>query len=352
MSKPRINIDPVHYPQHNYLWFCHDVLVSILEYSDEHQMSMETITFPSEEKADEFSAVPQEPRLQHNWFMENGWKEEMYLIYYKHTFFSLLADFCQYMYESINCASEMKVAVAYALLRKPLRDNLYYIEWLYVNRDEVIDILLTGKPIQLEINCEKARERIEAARQKSGISAFEDMYTFRYDKNDDCSLEKIWNKANHLVTTHRYTKTKQGELNFIYSNEEDLQWYIEQYYLAVSYIMGYVAELASRMFEEMTSFNFYTKMINKYNRAMRMTQMSDSVAGRTTLGKFAYPQFPIVCPRCGKKQPLNHKGMRMLLANKYRCHRCWKTIHTSRYIFDFEKLKINKSEEDKTITEE
>lgn len=47
--------------------------------------------------------------------------------YYRHIFFSLVADFCSYMLESINCAAKMKVAVSYALLRKPLKDTLGYI---------------------------------------------------------------------------------------------------------------------------------------------------------------------------------------------------------------------------------
>lgn len=57
--------------------------------------------------------------------------------YYRHIFFSLVADFCSYMLESINCAAKMKVAVSYALLRKPLKDTLGYIEWLCVDRNGI-----------------------------------------------------------------------------------------------------------------------------------------------------------------------------------------------------------------------
>lgn len=53
------------------------------------------------------------------WLITHGHREEMYEVYYRHTFFSLVADFCSYMLESINCAAKMKVAVSYALLRKP-----------------------------------------------------------------------------------------------------------------------------------------------------------------------------------------------------------------------------------------
>lgn len=73
------------------------------------------------------------------WMQEHGYSVEMYELEYRHTFFSLVADFCHYMLESFECAAKKKVAVAYALLRKPLRDNLYYIEWLAAEREDLLD---------------------------------------------------------------------------------------------------------------------------------------------------------------------------------------------------------------------
>jgi len=54
----------------------------------------------------------------------------------------------------------MKVSVAYALLRKPLKDTLGYIEWLYCDKDEMINLLENGEPKDLQITKDKASKHI------------------------------------------------------------------------------------------------------------------------------------------------------------------------------------------------
>ena len=114
------------------------------------------------------------------------------------------------MLESFECAAKKKVAVAYALLRKPLRDNLHYIE-LAAEREELLDKLAKGKAEDLVINKFSAKKYIEKVEKIYGIAHRDGFFSFRYDKNDSMSLEKIWNKANHVITTHSYTKSAQAE---------------------------------------------------------------------------------------------------------------------------------------------
>ena len=142
MSKRKLHsefvfqIEPKHYQKHNYLTYCNDILVSILRYTDQHRLSSVQIRFKNEADAKLFSQLEKDSDTLQDWLLQNGYKEQMYEGYYRHTLFSLIADFCHYMLESINCAAKMKVAVSYALLRKPLKDTLGYIEWLYADRTE------------------------------------------------------------------------------------------------------------------------------------------------------------------------------------------------------------------------
>ena len=66
----------------------------------------------------------------------------------------------------------MKVAVSYALLRKPLKDTLGFIEWLYFDKNEVLDLLIQGKPADLEISKDKAKTHTTIVEQKHGGNSF------------------------------------------------------------------------------------------------------------------------------------------------------------------------------------
>ena len=94
------------------------------------------------------------------------------------------------MLESINCAAKMKVAVSYALLRKPLKDTLGYIEWLRVDRNGMLDLLASGKPEDLVITKEKALEHTSLIEGNCKMSSF---FDFRYNKASETSLEHIPN---------------------------------------------------------------------------------------------------------------------------------------------------------------
>lgn len=106
-SEFTFQIEPKHYFKHNYLTYCNDVLVSMLKYADEEKMASVSIDLGNGENIE----FEQDEKWQ-EWLITHGHREEMYEVYYRHTFFSLVADFCSYMLESINCAAKMKVAVS------------------------------------------------------------------------------------------------------------------------------------------------------------------------------------------------------------------------------------------------
>jgi predicted RNA-binding Zn-ribbon protein involved in translation (DUF1610 family) len=331
---------PEFYIKHNYLTYCNDVLVSILKYVDENQLSSEKIYFQSEEKVKEFENISQNDDNGYSWqdwLIDNGCKDQIYQCYYKHTLFSLVVDFCHYMLESINCAAKMKVAVSYALLRKPLKDTLGYIEWLYVNKNEVIELLVKGKSQDLDIQKEKAKANIEAIRISKGIDGY---FDFRYEKKSETSLERIWNKASHLITTHKYTKTENGNLNFIFSDEENFKEFTRYYYLIVPHIMSYAIDLISSMFEDFASINSYTKGMNVLIRRLKMMEMSGIFSFEEVIETIKGIDLPILCPRCGREKKLTDREIIRLLSGTYKCPRCFKNIDTAKYIFDWETIRI------------
>lgn len=340
-SEFTFQIAPKHYQKHNYLTFCNDVLVSILKYADQQKLSSIQLEFKTPTDAEMFAEKTDDSTWQ-DWLLQNGYRDQLYSVYYRHTFFSLIGDFCNYMLESINCAAKMKVAVSYALLRKPLKDTLGFIEWLYVDKNEVLDLLIQGKPADLEISKDKAKTHTTFVEQKHGGNSF---FSFRYDKTSETSLEHIWNNASHLITTkYKISKTELGNLNFVFADESILRRFSDYYYLTVPAIMMYAIDLICDMFEEFAPLNKYTIMMNKLNRIVRATAIFNESPFEQINGLYSDLKIPIICPRCGLKMNMTDRRIYKFLCGKFRCIRCFKLIDTGRYVFDWEKIRFTFNE--------
>lgn len=323
-------ISPENYDKHNFLVFCNNVLVSILKYADQNKLSSTQIQFTTSAERQAFNNFTESSDDWQDWLYVHGHKTELYETYFKHTFFSLIADFCSYLSESINSAAKMKVAVSYALLRKPLKDTLGCLEWLFADRNEFLNILVNGTPKDLEITKPKAYKHTSYVEEKLHLPSY---FNFRYNKTTPTSLEHIWNNANHLVTTkYSISKTHPGSLNFIFTAEKDLRRYSDYYYLTVPAIMSYVISLVCEMFEGFTLLSDYTIAMNQLNRCVKMQLLAKS----STQLILPDVDLPIVCPSCGFKMEMTKTRMLKFAAHQYICFRCYQKIHTDRYIFDWE----------------
>lgn len=139
-----INIDPKHYKAHNYLIYCNDVLVSILKFADSKKLNSGQLIF-DKDKLEEYEKLRDgDVGKLFDWAIEKGCKAQVYDLFFKHIFLSLVKSFWNYMSESVACAAKLKIDVSYTLLRKPLKEILGCIEWLYVDRDKFIDLLYKG----------------------------------------------------------------------------------------------------------------------------------------------------------------------------------------------------------------
>ena len=119
---------------HNFVLFLHDQLVS---------------TWKEGEKADIFSVqVVANAPIQEGlggdelfkWMTENGHRDEIKEMYYKQLTSALLRDFLNFLYEALRCSAKGKLTVAYALLRKPLKENLLYLEWLLADPEDMLTV--------------------------------------------------------------------------------------------------------------------------------------------------------------------------------------------------------------------
>ncbi len=333
MTKIVLQIDPKYYPLHKYLTHCCNICASILKLVDAKHLCNFKLNFQSEEHKKSFAEITEVEGDWQHWLIENGYAEPLYRLYYAHTFYSLVADYCNYLLESINCAAQMKVAVSYALLRKPFKDNLAYIEWLYIDHRDIISRLLNESPSKLLINKKEVKGRIEK------IKALTDLYGFyetRYDSSDPSSLEHIWNNANHLVTTYLdYSKTPQGSLNLIFPNETYFEDLTDFYYFIVPGLVSYATDLICDVFETLAELNTETIKANHVIRVLRHASTIDTASINDVLETCRTNNIELSCPQCGESIPLISENIDSLLDDAYIC-KCGYTLKTGFYMFDWE----------------
>ena len=213
---------------------------------------------------------------------------------------------------------------------------MYYIEWLAAEREDLLDKLAKGKAEDLVINKSNAKKYIEKVEKIYGIAHQDGFFNFRYDKNDRMSLEKIWNKANHVITTHSYTKSAQGELNFVFLDEERIDEFTRYYYCVVPLVMSYAVDLIVAMFERIINVNPMTNVINRVLKLARQACTADGKFFQDALNILEVDEIPFFCPHCGNEIHMNLDILFELMDNMFKCEECGFKIESSNYVFDYE----------------
>ena len=92
MIEEQFKIEPQYGPSHNFLVYCNDVLVSLIKYADRKKLSSVRIDFKNKEDENSFANLKEGNDI-FDWMQEHGYSDAMYELEYRHTFFSLVADF-------------------------------------------------------------------------------------------------------------------------------------------------------------------------------------------------------------------------------------------------------------------
>ncbi|KUM52788.1 hypothetical protein [Rheinheimera sp. EpRS3] len=215
---------------HEFCFFLHDQLLEALKSGEKASIFHHEIKM----RAHEISAIEGlsgESLL--NWLEENGHKDLVLILYYKQICAALISDMLHFIYEALQCSKKGKLTVAYALLRKPFKENLFYLEWLLGDPVNFLSRFDLGNIKELSINSAlNEKEKIEIiakALNKTSVGDWlsaEYIYALRFDKKFEHSLEPLFQKANHLVTTFRFLETEGQNFNFVFSDHDswESQW--------------------------------------------------------------------------------------------------------------------------------
>lgn len=335
---------------HDFLIYCKMCISSMIEYADRKSLVRESINFKSNNDRIAFeNFCKDKDNNAEQWLMDNGYKDVMYSVYYKHLFFSLLVDFANYYNASVDMAYERNINVAWSLLRKPLQEILAYIEWLYIDKNELLELMIEGNDVKsYEIMSrqlkQKRKDHIDQIQAQKGTSTI-DMFDFRYSYKDALTLNGIMQATNHLVTTRPALKTSPSGLNFIFLDDDIMDTNIGFYYTTIPYVMLYAMNIIMDMFWKIANLGEYTLLLNGINLLMKCFY-TRRLTFEEAKEMCALDGIPLCCPECGKKYDSDEVWIDFF-CNRFKCEECGKKINTYQYIFDFETINLINKETEK-----
>lgn len=334
--------------KYNFIIICNNILVSILKQSSKKHWENEMFTIKKDD-------VERFENYDLEYWRKNGYGEFLNKCTYKMFFLSILSDYLSYTYEANSNAAKYKINIAYSLLRKPLKDNLYFLERLESEKIEFIEDFLDS-PIETfdtgAIPLEDKKKLLKKVIKDTNIGLDTDfLYDLRYSKKEDFGLERIWNQTQHIITTCKHYKTEDGNLNMIFNNLDDISEYVNYFYTLMPIIQYYVVIITFKFLEDMKLINDIEKHTNYYLITIKYLNIVHKNKKDTINPNVMkiLKKFFIVCPKCA--DIINNDTLKSFYTNvlyswNIVCPHCNKNIKLDRYIF-YNYNRLNKIYKDK-----
>ena len=207
-------------------------------------------------------------------FLKKYKEEQFYTQLNKHLILGLLMDFCYFMQESLDCSKKKRQVVSYAMLRRPLVDNLKILLRILLD-DEFYDNFVAKDDYDPASMKEEDLKEMMMATDKMRICKpikGEFIYECIYDKNNPGSIVNLSNRAIHPVTTRPWNKTGAMNCNFMFVMPDDIAELWKHYYAYLPAILLFYSELFNTavfgLFQNEVDMELYPKRIEKMTELM------------------------------------------------------------------------------------
>lgn len=202
-------------------------------------------------------------------FLKKYKEEQFYTLLKKQLVLGLLMDFCYFMQESLECSKKMRLVVSYALLRRPLVDNLKILLRILMD-DEFYDKFIENddydpasmKDDDLKMML-KETDKVRMSKPITGDTIYECVF----DQNNPGSILNLSNRAIHPVTTRPKNKTGAMNCNFMFVTPSDIARLWKHYYTYLPAILIFYSELFNAtvfgLFKDEVDMKLYPKRIEK-----------------------------------------------------------------------------------------
>src|SRR3546814_630092 len=169
---------------------------------------------------------------------------------------ALVSDCLHHIYEALICIEKRKIVVAFNLLRKPLKDSLLQLSWMFGDENAFYDAFTSGNPEELSQNRlgNFRREIFSKAIGRTQLKAVCDAEVLNevlYDRTSGDSFEPMFQHAVHLITIDRIElRTEPENFNFIFKNYTDPD-IDEGFYRWLPYLLLYLSHVIMGLFDRM-----------------------------------------------------------------------------------------------------
>jgi hypothetical protein len=326
---------------HDFCLYLHDCLVQFIVEGERGGFFRTTFEFRSTNEGEELKGNPD--LVIFDWLEEKGYSDVLGEALLKAVFPALLSDFCHFIYEALSCSRKAKLTVAYALLRKPLKENLHYLEWLLADPEDLLTTLYNQPSNELAFgkisNPEKAKEIIRKAIDRTLHKELYDvnfLYDLRFNKGAHFGFDALWNKAVHLITTKEPIATEQCNFNFIFSGEEELLYQWQHIYMTLPFLLFYALDICEVLMaiinkeppSDITEVSFH-RSLGFLLWAYEFLRFTD----HTGLPEPNLEMLPLNCPKCKHTIQSNKQVItELFLKCKLKCPHCKRRIRLPHFV--------------------
>lgn len=215
-------------------------------------------------------------------YLKNHKEEHFYRVLNKQLVLGLLKDFCYFMQESLSCSTKMRLVVSYALLRRPLVDNLKILLRI-LSDDTFYDNFIEREDYDpsyiKDEDLKKYLEDTDGFRfTKSIKGSF--IYECIYDLSNAGSILNLSNRALHPVTTRPKNRTGAMNCNFMFVTAKDNEELWRHYYAYLPVILIFYSELFNSvvfaLFKNEVNMDLYPKRLEKLTNIMEYSVCPNS----------------------------------------------------------------------------
>ena len=166
---------------------------------------------------------------------------------------AVLGDMLQCFYEALETSRKGKLTISYMLLRKPLQESLFVLETAVADRYGFAS-KLSFDPLKLSsqgagglaVHIRNIENVLDALGETDRFDASY-LAQLRYDKSANDGFDGICNKAMHLFTSHKAIQTEPLNINFIFTDWNDMETQWSYLYSRLPYLLVYMHRIVEHV---------------------------------------------------------------------------------------------------------
>ncbi len=333
--KPSIKFDFVH----QFCFYLHDIWVKLLkEWTKDKKFDTKFVDLDwiGEEDLEVY--------------LKNHWREkEWYCALIRMMIPSLIWEFSNYIHTALVAAEKAKTSVTYSLLRKPMKDILYIIEYLVARPYECIENFMSEDGhCMLDLTSKLWKEQkltisSEAMEKSWGHLDPAFIHDLLFDKKLDYWLEQWRSRAHHLITSFDAYKTGKWALNFVFSTKDDVESHLNHIYWLLPLLLFHYVLLIRHIWKTYCEPNPSESDLNFYDDLIPMTiwfMLSNKTEKNYQEVEIPFDDIRITCLEedCCCESSLDNLQLPFIFYSQVLVLDCWKVVdffNTHEYVLMF-----------------